>query len=455
MLASPVVARLSSSGLLYQQISTGIEKWVQARVAADTRSQHTTQLRAISAVLRKILRQLECEQASLNNTDSGVVYENCDRFDRRVTWLERLWRFFRNRFDQRESSEFSSVLRAADELVWSCYSGPIEKATSLGLRQGPAPAPVPFLEARYSPEAFPTELVPPDLRDEAEAANLLKDHLNKMPVPVVRLAPSCVAAPWLLVYLAHETGHHLQYDLLPDRRLVSEFRKTVEAAVKTETDSGDEANKWGRWSKEIFADLFSVMAMGSWAVWAMVELDFRPSPALDQERDSYPSPATRLALLADACDRITQTTDGQAALRGLVSPLQDPIRNAVLDAALGPLPALNGRALKDVVRPDPSAFSRGVAVWRDNLLDPENEQDPQPAVENALILTGGALAAWQSVAKRRLPEKEFADTARTLGTRYLARMAAGAPEGTRVGTGESDFTGVAAAIMDQIWQETR
>lgn len=428
---------------------------MKTRIDADARNQHRTQLGAVGAVLDRVLDQLSRERTNLEDASAGVTYENCDRFDRRLIWLERLWRFFRQRFDQRDNSEFSGVLRAADELVWSCYSRPIEKATALGLRQGPAPAPVPFVEARYSPEAFPIELVPPDLRDEGEAVSLLRDHLNKMPIPVVRLAPSCIPAPWFLVYLAHETGHHLQYDLLPDRKLVTGFRKTIEAAIKTQTGSDDEARKWGRWSKEIFADMFSVLTMGSWAVWAMVELDFKPAPDLDEDRDDYPSPAMRLALLADACDRIAEGTDGRDALRGLLAPDPDPVRSAVLDAVLGPLPELNGRSLKGLSIPDPPGFKRGVATWREILLNPANGQQPLPGLENAPILTGGALAAWQSVAAQRVPEADFMRASRSLGDRYIERMAAGAPEGTRAGAEEADVAGIADNILDEIWQETR
>jgi hypothetical protein len=183
-------------------------------------------------------------------------------------------------------------------------------------------------------------VVPPDLRDEGEATSLLKEHLNKMPAPVVRMAPACVAAPWLVVYLAHEVGHHLQYDLLPERRLVTEFRQVVETAVEQNTGSKTEAAKWGGWSKEIFADLFSVMAVGKAAVWAMGEMEFTSAKGLDEERTGYPPAGTRMALLAEACDRLTGTGSGTATLSGLYSPPPDAVRQAVLDAALGPLPGL-------------------------------------------------------------------------------------------------------------------
>jgi hypothetical protein len=70
-----------------------------------------------------------------------------------------------------------------------------ERAQVLGLKINRGPAPLPFLESRYSPEAYPAELVPPDLKSEVEVT-FLGEYLNRMPVPVVRLPPTCLKAPW-------------------------------------------------------------------------------------------------------------------------------------------------------------------------------------------------------------------------------------------------------------------
>jgi hypothetical protein len=251
---------------------------------------------------------------------------------------------------------------------------------------------LPFIEAHYAPEAFPTELVPPGLKDEREATTFLKEHLNRMPAPVVRMTPSCVAAPWLVTLLAHEVGHHLQFDLLPERRLVAKFRKLLESAVSKETGSADEARKWGAWSSEIFADVFSVIAMGPWAVWAMAELEFKSAKYLNEERDAYPSPAMRLALLAEACDRVTGTGSGSSALRNLFQVEASTTRRAVLDSALGVLPGL-GTTLAGFCAADLPAFAWDVAQWQ-SFLEKKDERDPEPKIENAPVLTAAALATY-------------------------------------------------------------
>jgi hypothetical protein len=445
--------RVATSTLLFQRVSGGISEWLEKRRQADPRGQHTTQLTAIGAVLGHILDALDREQPGLANSDVGALYESCHRFDRRAVWLERLWRFFQSRFDQRENPECSSVLGVADELVWSLYSAPVEKATLLGLRSGPAPAPLAFMEAQYSPEAFPTEVVPPGLKDEGEATNLLKEHLNRMPAPVVRMTPACAAAPWLVVYLAHEVGHHLQYDLLPQRKLVTEFRQVVETAVEQNTGSAEEARKWGGWSKEIFADLFSVMAMGKAAVWAMGELEFTSAGSLDEERTGYPPAGTRLALLAEACDRLTGTGTGTAALAGLFKPPQSPVRQAVLDGALGPLPGL-GTSLAKFCAVNVPAFEQSVAVWQD-VFQNQTVRDPAPHLANAPMLTGAAMAQWRTIATATVSTNLTAEC-RKLESQYVAKVAAGAPDdGPRGSEEEAEVGTLAENILDRILQETR
>ena len=345
-------------------------------------------------------------------------------------------------------------LAVADELVWSLHSPAVQKATLLGLRSGPAPAPLAFIEAQYSPEAFPTEVVPPDLKDEGEATSLLKEHLNKMPAPVVRMAPACVAAPWLVVYLAHEVGHHLQYDLLPQRKLVTEFRQVVEAAVLQNTGSASKATKWGGWSKEIFADLFSVIAVGKAAVWAMGELEFTAAAGLDEERTGYPPAGMRMALLAEACDRVTGTGEGSATLAGLFKPAPSPLRQAVLDAALGPLPGLDKKTLAEFCEINVPAFQHEVAVWQ-TVFQNEDLRDPAPDIANAPVLTAAAVEQWQTIAADTEAAKITA-ASNGLEKQYVSKVAAGAPDdGPRGGEAEADVDTLAGDILDRIWQETR
>jgi len=449
-----VQVRRATSDLLYRRLDDGITTWLKLRRDSDERRQHVTQFAAIETLLRKILDELETERKKSPEATPGAQFAAQDRLERRITWADRLWQFFRVKLDQRDSADKAqrATLKAADELVWSCYSVPIQLATSFGLRAGPAPAPIPFIEAQYAPEAFPSELVPPDLKNEGEAVNLLQTYLNRMPVPVVRLTPACVACPWWLVYVVHEVGHHVQYDLLPKKQLVDKFGDALEDTVRKASGSDTLAAQWRRWSKEIFADIFSVVCMGRWAVYAMAELEINSDDKMNDPRDAYPSPLTRLSLLAEACDRLTASKAGTSALSGLVTISSDPVRTAVLDTALGSLPGLGG-TLESFCQVDHATFNKNIDVWRARFVKGDTQQ-PTAGIDNATALTGGALAAWEEIVastqRDALPKAGEA-----LAILYTNAVVGGAPEGERAGAEAIPVDQLAEEVMGAIWQETK
>jgi hypothetical protein len=453
-MTSALQVRRATSDLLYTRLKDGITSWLKLRRDDDERRQHATQLTAIETLLSKILDELDSERKKSPEPTPGAQFAAQDRLERRITWTDRLWQFFRVKFDQRDGEDKAqrATLKSADELVWSCYSVPIQRATAFGLRNGPAPAPIPFIEAQFAPEAFPSELVPPDLKSEIEAVSLLKEHLNRMPVPVVRLTPACVACPWWLVYIAHEVGHHVQYDLLPNKQLVDAFGDALKDAVKKTSGSDTLAAQWRRWSKEIFADIFSVICMGRWAVYAMVELEISSDDKMTEERDAYPSPQTRLALLAEACDRVTNSKVGTDALSGLVTIPNDSLRTAVLDTALGSLPGL-GMTLESFYPIDRVTVNTNIEIWRDRFVKGNNQQ-PAPGIDNATALTGGALAAWEDIVAKT-KQDDLPKAAASLGTLYTTAMIGGAPEGERAGVEEIPVDDLADEALREIWKQTQ
>ena len=216
------------------------------------------------------------------------AYADCRVIDLRLLWIRRVWEFFRDKYDQRNEARTGEMLVAADEVVWSCYSQPLDRLKAFAPNLSPQPPPLPYLETRYSPEAFPAELVPSSLKSEVDA-DFLRRHLHRLPISVVRLPPACVEAPWWLVYLGHEVGHHIAAQLFTPER-----RQAVLDAVGG--DDGERA-RWERWAGEVFADVYSVLMMGPAAVWSMVELEMGSQAQMSTPRTAYPSPAVRLLLL--------------------------------------------------------------------------------------------------------------------------------------------------------------
>lgn len=436
VLARAGAARRQESEFGLARLHDEVAEWLAHRRNADARSQYASQLRAIESFIEGALDGL---QASLLGVDAGgplvEVYSQCRAFDQRAAWLRRVWQFFREKFDQRDDPELGAVLAAADEVVWSCYRQVVDRATLAGLALD-GPPPLPYIESYLSPEAFPAELVPAGLKTEVDL-EFAREHLNRLPIPVVRLQTTCVSAPWWLVYIGHEVGHHVQYGLLAEMGLVGGFRTAVETAVSQAGGSPEDTERWGRWSREVFADVCSVLFMGPWAVWAIAELELGRPEVMVRRRGTYPSPAVRLLLLTRVADRLG--LDAQPGLRGLdldALLAGDPAAAAdagfvaaVVDTALAP-PAQLPRTLAQLTGFGPAPFGPegAVAQWRD-ILRAAGEPLAERSLVMPRVLTCASLAAWADVAPAPENREAFAD-------RVVELIRHSGPEGTRAAAAE-------------------
>ncbi len=294
--------RIEQSRSALDSLQNEIEKWLRKRRLADPLQQHTTQLNALDQALT---RSLDGVRQQLNgipeNTSSREVYEACRLQDIRIAFVRYLWNFFAVKFDQRDqSSPYRETLRVADEIVWSCYSSAFAYKPALKR----ASAPLPYIEAKFAPEALVRDTAPPELTFGTQD-QLLAQFLQKLPIPIVSLPLSCVDAPWELVLLGHEVAHHLEYDLVADKGLVEEFKEWL----------WDNAPGWGNWDLETFADLAALCAMGTYALRAIVELELAGDRAMLEPKPPparYPRSAARIELIRRAAEALS--LDPQEAL---------------------------------------------------------------------------------------------------------------------------------------------
>lgn len=294
------------------RLSAEVEEWLDLRRDRDERLQYNTQLDNLQTFFQQVIAAL-CLQ--LNGIELGAehrdVYQACRTADRRLIWLREVWLYYAEKFDQRDDKgELGAAIKAADEVVWSCYAGFYENVPTA---ERPAP-PLPYIEPMYTPSAIPRDQ-PNVLRQRFINAKFFREFLQELPIPVIGLPHSCVQEPWWLIYIGHEVGHHIQHDLLADYGLVGAFGACLAAAAKVGKSSDRRAARWNKWNQEVFADAFSVYAMGQWATWAMTELTLGNDKTMLTELDNYPAPAVRLELMAQLVNALGQ--DGQAALSGL------------------------------------------------------------------------------------------------------------------------------------------
>lgn len=462
-------ARIARSQVELERLRDEHKTWLAHRRTQPSTDLHATpdaeryktQLSAVSALIESGVQQLAAGLGSLDPALSeGAIYEACRTFDLRLLWLRRVWDFFREKFDQRDG-DLADTLRAADEIVWSCYRQVFDRARQIAPQLTPGPAPLPFIEPRYAPSTFPADLVPAGLQSEIDKP-FLREHLNRLPVPVVRLQPACVSGPWWLVYAAHEVGHNIQYDLLEGKAMVGQYQELVGNAVRAERGDAADVTRWRRWSREIFADVYSVFMTGPWAVWAMTDLELQTDSAMLQRRELYPSAVVRLALLAASAGALG--LDTRFALRG-IDPQQIAARSAevsrdmafvepVVRASLGPLPSIEVTLTRlcrfraadfqltgggQRTRVDTLRGKLARATDLDRAADGDGSLDgPRLAVSASLAAWSAAMATADDTARKRLAAR----------SRSLIRSSG--PPGTRASSTRADLTGVAADVVSSL-----
>jgi hypothetical protein len=340
-------ARQEQSLLELDRLIAEFDSWLDQCRNLDRDAQgiyvgrHKTQLEAIESVVLGALRALRHHLHALDLVrPAGDVYDDCRDYDMAIVWARRLWSYYRDKFDQRLDEErMRPLLRAADEVVWSCYRQVFVRAPNSP--QG-AP-PLPFIEPAFAPGAIVAGRLPPALKLFVDLP-FLDPFLAKLPLPLLQLPPWFVDAPWWLVYVGHEVGHFIQKDL----GLEQPFREGVAAAAKAAGSAQDQAF-WEAWHREIFADIFSLTVMGPWAIYAIRDAEWASPAAMALRKDEYPAPAIRLAIMVEAAARLgldVKMIDGMLAAVDLKTAIESTpetrrdrdVIPGLVEFALGPLP---------------------------------------------------------------------------------------------------------------------
>jgi hypothetical protein len=408
----------------FAQLRDEISAWITRRRRKDVLRQHVTQLNTLEYQFGFVLTEIERGLGDISlSPPPWQAYADCRKADRRLLWMRRLWSYFQSKFDQRDADDaaLKNILAAADDAIWSCYVQPFRNA-----QRATPPAPLPYVASFYSPSAVLRDEPPQDLRSDVDA-DFLGDMLRQIPIPLVALPPNCSQEPWWLAYIAHEVGHHVQADFLSDARLIEIFADVL-------TEAGGE--RWTAWSQEIFADVFSLLAIGHWALWALTELVWGPAASmLDDGSIRYPSPLVRLLLMRAVADKLG--LDGSYALRGMKQEdflgsepvvssktrrdLRDAAKaditriDAVATAVLGDLPGVG--KLKDLMVFRAGDFvpcTGSVHLWAKALVGGD-QMVPTNELRDARLVLAGGVQAWATAS--------IGDTAERACARALLRAA--------------------------------
>jgi len=417
---------------------------------------HKTQLEAIESLL---IGAFEALRKHISESDdrnaSEAFYSEFRAYDEAIVGLERLWQFFRDKLDQRDPARKRerALLRAADEVVWSCYRE-IFKRPLAGVRQGPAP--LSYIAPEYSPAALQSDRPPSSLKLGAEL-DFLEGFLKTLPVPLLRLPPWAVESPWWLVYVAHEVGHHVQKDLV----LIDWFATGVRAAAATSgAFETSELDKWSRWAEEIFADLFSIMMIGPWAILGVLEAEWSPADLMVKRKREYPAPVIRLALMQQTAQTLSKTL-GETwfdplqgiDLKGIAN--KDPIAqrdwqalDAVGQFCLGPLRDNLG-TLQKICGLEAGVFSQAGDVWSwSRVIAKPDAIVNKRELNTARHLAGASLQAWTTLTTNGPVD---AGARAALASRITACLVKSAELGTRAALMPAGAVpGMGANLLEQL-----
>ncbi len=323
----------------------------QDKPFAPTAAHFVAANRRLARIDRGVRSQLRDLHALDPSAPLERILQHIALVEREIDRARRAFGLFFEVFSQRGSS-FAPALAAHDAIAVSCYDSVRQTAPELLPRS--LLKPLSYMEHGFSPATMRRGVV----------LNRLLGEPN--PFPLIRI-PWDRESPWQAVFL-HEVAHNLQSDL----GIWEENRRAVVARALATHGHPLLARIYGRWHKEIFADLAAILLGGPASARGMAMflahpaarvLSFRPASA-------HPTAFLRVFLLAEMLQRMGFGEEGRRLrqvwhrLYGRHAPGRIPswlvdsapalIPQIVDEIAYQPRRNLGQRALADVMRFDAS-----------------------------------------------------------------------------------------------------
>ena len=244
--------------------------------------------------------------------------------EREVDRARRTFGMFFEVFAQRGTA-FAPALAAHDAIARDCYDA--VRADAPRLFPGPLLAPLTYLEHGYSPAT---------MRRGVTLSRLLGET---NPFPLIRI-PWDRDRPWQAVFL-HEVSHNLQADM----GLWVENRSAVIQRLAGDGLPPLAISIFGRWHKEIFADLCACLLGGPAVAWGMAMFLAHPADKVMTYRPGGPHPTgyLRVLILAEMVRRMGFGDEARQLVDGLARALRPEARPPHAAGAAGGCPARDPR----------------------------------------------------------------------------------------------------------------
>ena len=239
----------------------------------------------LAAIDGEIERRLRGLQQTWEHAPLERVLHGAALVEREIDRARRAWGLFFEVFSQRGSA-FAPVLAAHDVIAADCYAA--ARGAVPGLLRGSRLKPLTYMQATHSPATW---------RHGVQLSRLLGES---NPFPLIRV-PWDRDNPWQAVFL-HEVAHNLQADL----GIWQENRAAVVTRLLRSSRDPALAQIYGRWHKEIFADLAALLLGGPAAAWGLAIFLAHPAPRVLTFRadGAHPTGFIRVLILAEMLRRM-------------------------------------------------------------------------------------------------------------------------------------------------------
>ena len=293
---------------------------------------------------REVAKRLERVKAIWSSAPQDRVLTDLALVEREVDRARRTFGLFFDIFSQRGSA-FAPSLAAHDVIATDCYAA-IRQADPQ-IFPGPLLKPVCYMDHGASPATMRRGILLSRLLGEE---NLF---------PLIRI-PWDRDNPWQAVFL-HEVAHNLQADL-------GIWQENKQAVLKRMVRSHGMGltQIYGRWHKEIFADLAALLLGGPAAAWGMAMfLAYPASKTTTYRLGVHPVPYLRIFILAEMLRRMGFKAEASRLkrvwqglypanqVRRIPAPLLQTMDRAIPDVvdeiAFQPRRNLAQRALMDII----------------------------------------------------------------------------------------------------------
>ncbi len=245
----------------------------------------------LAAIDERIAGQLAVLRKAVSGLRPGQILTAIAMVERDIDRARRSWGLFFEVFSQRGSS-FAPTLAAHDVIADDCYAAIIPAVARL--YPGPQLRPLTYMEQGFSPVTW---------RRGVQLSRLLGET---NPFPLIRI-PWDRDNLWQGVFL-HECAHNLQADL----GIWGENRQAVVTRILRESRDPALARIYGRWHKEIFADLAALLLGGPSAAWGLAVFLSHPRQRVLTYRPggAHPTGYFRVLILAEMLRRMGFVRDG-------------------------------------------------------------------------------------------------------------------------------------------------